>query len=144
MVEALPTVRAAQEDAGEGSHDAPPDHGQARAWWRSGLGRWAGAARPELRLAFAVGILPTQKVYPADVMLSGPARKVAGRPRKHPVPSVPSVAAAELIEARPDVFRTISWRTWTKGPKAAFAARRIRVADRPIAVAGQHLPGREV
>jgi SRSO17 transposase len=99
----------------------------------------------ERRLSFAVGILPTQKVYPADVTLSHPERKPTGRRRKHPVPSVSSVAAAELIEARPEAFRTISWRTGTKGPlKAAFAARRVRVADGPVAAGGQHLPGEEV
>ena len=72
---------------------------------RAGLG--------ERRLAFAVGILPTQKVYPADVALTDPARKPTGRPRKHPVPSAPSVPAAELFEARPELFRTISWRAGT-------------------------------
>jgi hypothetical protein len=67
----------------------------------------------ERRLAFAVGILPTQKVYPADVALSHPARKPTGRPRKHPVPSAASVASAELLEARPGAFRAISWRAGT-------------------------------
>src|SRR5215204_2370882 len=99
----------------------------------------------ERGLSFAVGILPTQKVYPADVTLSHPERKPTGRRRKHPVPSVSSVAAAELIEARPEAFRTVSWRTGTKGPlKAAFAAMRVQVADGPVAAGGQHLPGEEV
>jgi SRSO17 transposase len=115
---------------------ADAEYGKA-AEFRAGLA--------ERRLAFAVGILPTQKVYPADVMLSCPARKGAGRPRKHPVPSAPSVAAAELIEAQPEAFRTVSWRTGSKGAlKAAFAALRVRVADGPVAAAGQHLPGDEV
>jgi SRSO17 transposase len=79
------------------------------------------------------------------VTLSHPERKPTGRRRKHPVPSVSSVAAAELIEARPEAFRTISWRTGTKGPlKAAFAAMRVQVADGPVAAGGQHLPGEEV
>jgi SRSO17 transposase len=95
-------------------------------------------------LPWAVGILPTQKVYPADVTLSHPERKPTGRPRKHPVPSAASVPAAELIEARPEAFRTISWRTGTKGPlKAEFAALRVRVADGPVAARAQHLPGEE-
>src|SRR5215218_3072659 len=99
----------------------------------------------ERGLSFAVGILPTQKVYPADVTLSHPERKPTGRRRKHPVPSVSSVAAAVLIEARPEAFRTISWRTGTQGPpKAAFAAMRVRVAGGPVAAGGQHLPGGEV
>ena len=54
------------------------------------------------------------------------------------------MGAAELIEARPEAFRTISWRTGTKGLlKAAFAAMRVRVADGPVATGGQHLPGEE-
>jgi SRSO17 transposase len=98
----------------------------------------------ERNLPWAVGILPTQKVHPADVTLSHPARKPTGRPRKHPVPSAASVGAAELLEARPEAFRTVSWRTGTKGPlTAAFAAVRVRVADGPIAARAQHLPGEE-
>jgi SRSO17 transposase len=98
----------------------------------------------ERNLPWAVGILPTQKVYPADVTLSCPARKPTGRPRKHPVPSAVSVAAAELIEARPAAFRAISWRTGTKGPlRAEFAAFRVRVADGPATARAQHLPGEE-
>ena len=98
----------------------------------------------ERRLSFAVGILPAQKVYPADVALALPARKATGRPRKRPVPSAASVAAAELLEARPGAFRTIAWRRGTKGPlKAAFAAVRVRVADGPVAAGGRHLPGGE-
>jgi SRSO17 transposase len=114
---------------------ADAEYGKA-AEFRAGLA--------ERNLAFAVGILPTQKVYPADVTLSHPERKPTGRPRKHPVPSAASVSATELIEAQPETFRSISWRTGTKGPlKAAFAARRVRVADGPVAARGQHLPGKE-
>jgi SRSO17 transposase len=114
---------------------ADAEYGKA-AEFRHGLG--------ERGLPWAVGILPTQKVYPADVTLSHPARKATGRPRKHPVPSAPSVAAAELLEARPEAFRPVSWRTGTKGPlRAAFAALRVRVADGPPAARAQHLPGEE-
>ena len=114
---------------------ADAEYGKA-AEFRAGLA--------ERRLAFAVGILPTQKVYPADVTLAFPERKPTGRPRKHPVPSAASVGAAELIEARPEAFRAVSWRTGTKGPlKAEFAALRVRVADGPAAAGGQHLPGEE-
>ena len=98
----------------------------------------------ERQLPCAVGILPTQKVYPADVTLSYPARKPTGRPRKHPVPSAASVGAAELLEARPELFRSISWRIGTKGPlQARFAALRVRVADGPVVARAQHLPGEE-
>jgi hypothetical protein len=97
------------------------------------------------------------------VTLSCPARKPTGRPRKHPVPSAVSVAAAELIEARPAAFRAISWRTGTMigaadhplpqgrepegsrgGPlRAGSAAFRVRVADGPATARAQHLPGEE-
>jgi DDE superfamily endonuclease len=134
---------------------ADAEYGKA-AEFRRGLG--------ERQLAYAVGILPTPKVYPAEVTLSYAGRKATGRPRKHPLPSVASLGAAELIEARPEAFRTISWRTGTmigsadhpfppgtrapapaRGPlKASFAATRVRVADGPAAAGGQHLPGQEV
>ena len=114
---------------------ADAEYGKA-AEFRAGL--------DERRLAYAVGILPTQKVYPADVTLSLPERKPTGRPRKHPVPSAASVGAAELVESRPAAFRTVSWRTGTKGPlQAEFAALRVRVADGPAAAGGRHLPGEE-
>jgi SRSO17 transposase len=100
---------------------ADAEYGKA-AEFRAGLG--------ERQLAFAVGILPTQKVYPADVTLSHPARKATGRPRKHPIPSATSVSVAELLEGRQAAFRPISWRIGTKGPlRAEFAALRVRVAD---------------
>src|SRR6476661_8513155 len=114
---------------------ADAEYGKA-AEFRAGL--------DERRLAYAVGILPTQKLYPADVTLSLPERKPTGRPRKHPVPSAASVGAAELVGSRPAAFRTVSWRTGTKGPlQAEFAALRVRVADGPVAAGGQHLPGEE-
>jgi SRSO17 transposase len=114
---------------------ADAEYGKA-AEFRAGLA--------ERQLAYAVGILPTQKVYPADVTLTRPAPKPTGRPRKHPVPSAPSVPAAELIEARSEAFRAISWRAGTKGPlRAAFAALRVQVADGPVAARAQHLPGDE-
>jgi SRSO17 transposase len=114
---------------------ADAEYGKA-AEFRAGLG--------ERRLPYAVGILPTQEVYPADVTLAFPERKPAGRPRKHPVPSAPSVPAAELIEARSEAFRAVSWRVGTKGPlEAEFAALRVRVADGPADASGRHLPGEE-
>ena len=98
----------------------------------------------ERSLSWAVGILPTQKVYPADVTLASPERKATGRPRKHPVPSAVRVGAAELIEGRPAAFRAVAWRTGTKGLlRAEFAALRVRVADGPVAARAQHLPGAE-
>jgi len=114
---------------------ADAEYGKA-AGFRAGL-----AGR---QLSYAVGILPTQKVYPAEVTLSYPEPKATGRPRKHPVPSTASMGAAELIEAQPQAFRAISWRRGTKGPlQAGFAALRVRVADGPAVRGGQHLPGEE-
>jgi SRSO17 transposase len=112
----------------------------------AGYGRAAGfrAGLAERRLPYAVGIMPVQQVYPADVTLALPERKATGRPRKHPVPSAASAGAAELLEARPAAFRAVSWRTGSKGPlKAEFAALRVRVADGPAAAGGRHLPGDE-
>jgi SRSO17 transposase len=115
---------------------ADAEYGRA-AEFRAGLA--------ERRLPYAVGIMPVQQVYPADVTLAFPERKPTGRPRKHPAPSATSVGAAELLEARPAAFRTVSWRTGTKGPlRAEFAALRVRVADGPAAAGGRHLPGDEV
>lgn len=103
----------------------------------------------ERELTWAVGILPTQKVYPADVRLVWPARKPRGRPAKHPVPSVESQSVQALFAGLAKrAFHTLSWRTGRKGAlRAAFAARRVRVADGPTVQIGgrpaQHLPGQE-
>ena len=99
----------------------------------------------ERGLTWALGIGPTQKVFPADVALMPAQRRSTGRPAKHPVPSAPSVEAAKLFAALPRrAFRTVSWRRGTKGPlKARFAAVRVRVADGPVAARARHLPGEE-
>ncbi|HEY5678156.1 MAG TPA: IS701 family transposase, partial [Myxococcales bacterium] len=107
---------------------ADAEYGRA-AEFRAGLA--------ERHRTYAVGVMPVQQVYPADVTLAFPEREATGRPRKHPVPSAASVAAAELLEARPAAFRAVSWRTGTKGPlRAEFAAVRVRVADGPAASGG--------
>jgi SRSO17 transposase len=99
----------------------------------------------ERGLTWALGIGPTQKVFPADVTLAPRPRSATGRPAKHPVPSAPSVEAAKLFAALPRrASRSLSWRRGTKGPlKARFAAVRVRVADGPVAARAQHLPGDE-
>ena len=99
----------------------------------------------ERGLTWALGIGPTQKVFPADVTLAPRPRRATGRPAKHPVPSAPSVEAAKLFASLPRrAFRAVSWRRGTKGPlKARFAAVRVRVADGPEAARAQHLPGQE-
>jgi SRSO17 transposase len=98
------------------------------------------------KLTWAVGIPRHLKVYPADVRMIWPVAR-RGRPRQRPIPDVLSVPAEDMLaHAR---WRTISWRTGTKGKlKARFAAIRVRVADGPaqrIRDKGQqHLPGDEV
>ncbi len=103
------------------------------------------AGLTERGLTWAVGVLGTQKVYPADVTLSPPVRGPTGRPRKHPMPSVESVQAETMIESLgPRAFRRTTWRRGTKGPlRVAFAAVRVRVADGPMMARAQHLPGDE-
>jgi DDE family transposase len=70
-----------------------------------------------------------------------------GRPRQRHVPDILSIPAEDMLANAK--WRTISWRTGTKGKlKARFAAVRVRVADGPpqrIRDKGQqHLPGDEV
>jgi SRSO17 transposase len=94
-------------------------------------------------LTWAVGMLPNQKVYPADVVIAPAPIRATGRRPKHPVPSVTSQSAQARFATLPDeTWRTISWRRGTKGNlKAEFAAFRIRVADGPVMSGAQHLPG---
>jgi SRSO17 transposase len=96
-------------------------------------------------LAWAVGIPRHLKVYPVGVRLIWPTA-ARGRPRRRHIPDILSRAAEDMLaDAR---WRTISWRTGTKGKlKSRFAAVRVRVADGPpqrIRDKGQqHLPGDE-
>src|SRR5207247_2106482 len=97
------------------------------------------------KLAWAVGIPRHLKVYAADVRMIWPVAK-RGRPRQRHVPDVLSIPAEDMLANAK--WRTISWRTGTKGKlKARFAAVRVRVADGPpqrIRDKGQqHLPGDE-
>jgi SRSO17 transposase len=96
----------------------------------------------ERGLLWAVGILPTQKVYPAAVTVAPVPARATGRRPKHPRPSAESRSAeAAFAEAE---FRAVAWRRGTKGAlRAEFAALRIRVADGPVAARAQHLPGEE-
>ncbi len=91
-------------------------------------------------LTWAVGIPRVQKVYPADVTTAMPAPTPGvGRPRRHPVPSVRSAPAEDVLAAMP--WRRLTRRTGTRGPLAArFAAARVVVAD-GTPNGGQHLPG---
>ena len=97
------------------------------------------------KLVWAVGIPRHLKVYPVDVQLIWPIA-ARGRRRQRPIPDVLSIPAEKILaDAK---WRTISWRTGTKGKlKARFAAVRVRIADGPpqrIRDKGQqHLPGEE-
>jgi SRSO17 transposase len=128
----LDRVRAAGATFGGVVADA--EYGKAAAF-RHGLS--------ERGLLWAVGILPTQKVYPADVTVAPPPVRATGRPAKHPVPSATSEGAKGLFAALPaTAWRTLTWRRGTKGGLGAeFAALRVRVADGPVAARAQHLPG---
>lgn len=97
----------------------------------------------ERDLLWAVGILPTQKVYPENVRLRRPHRRAAGRPSKHPVPSVSSRSVEAVFDALGTrAFRRLTWRRGTKGPlRARFAAVRVRAAEGPLMSKGQHLLG---
>jgi SRSO17 transposase len=100
----------------------------------------------ERGLAWAVGIPRHQKVYPVDVKLIWPITKARGKPRKHHVPDILSIAAEQMLASAK--WKTVSWRNGTKGRlKARFAALRVRTADGPpqrIWDKGQqHLPGDE-
>ena len=104
----------------------------------------AGLQERELR--WSVGILATQKVYPAHVRLRPAPRRATGRRAKHPVASAPSLSARQMIDSLgPRAFRSLSWRRGTQGPLGAkFAAVRVRAADGPTVSRGRHLPGQSV
>ena len=112
-------------------------------------------------LLWALGIPPNQKVFSPDVTTADVTTAMpelvrrGGRPRKPPMPSEPSRPVSSLFANPPDaafpekwpsaIFAsTLSGRRGTKGPlRAAFAARRVRVADGPEGAGAQHLPGEE-
>lgn len=113
----------------------------ADAGYGSSAGFRAGLTQRGLR--WAVGVQPTQRIYPADVQLNVPANPAVGRPAKYARPSVPSVSVGQMIETLgPKALRRCSWRCGTKGMLSArFAAVRVRIADGALASHWQHLPG---
>jgi SRSO17 transposase len=99
------------------------------------------------KLAWAVGIPRHLKVYAADVkIIQPPARKGGGGRRRLPLPDTLPITAEDMLAKA--TWRTISWRTGTKGKlRADFAAVRIRPADGPARRRGKilrHLPGQEI
>ncbi|HVJ14250.1 MAG TPA: IS701 family transposase [Polyangiaceae bacterium] len=93
-------------------------------------------------LAWAVGILSTQNMYPADVKVWMPAGgKRVGRPRVHPKVDAAPYSAERFIEQY-GRFRQVTWREGTKGKLSGdFAIVRVRPADGDEAKDGVHLPG---
>jgi SRSO17 transposase len=94
-------------------------------------------------LPWAVGIPRHLKVYPLGVQMIWPIA-ARGRPRQRSIPDILSMSAEDMLTQAK--WRTVSWRTGTKGKlKARFAAVRVRTADGPpqrIRDKGQqHLPG---
>jgi len=93
-------------------------------------------------LTWAVGISRIQRVYPTDVEVHMPRVKPGARARKHPVPNREREPAEDVLAKKR--WRSITWRTGTKGPLTArFAATRVVVADGVADALNHHLPGEE-
>jgi hypothetical protein len=58
-------------------------------------------------------------VYPVDVKLIWPITKVRGKPRKHHVPDILSIAAEQMLASAK--WRTVSWRSGTNAVRQAGA-----------------------
>ena len=131
-LEELDRVRAAGARFGTVLADA--DYGRL-AEFRQGLS--------DQDLTWAVGVLPTQTVYPAEAVIRPPPVRTSGRPAKHPVSSLKSQSATAAIAALPNPsWRRLSWRRGSKGDLTAdFAALRVRVADGPLIAHNHRLPG---
>ncbi len=120
-----------------GSVGADAEYGKAPQFRRS---------LAERDLLYAVGILPQQRVYPADVLMQPPVRKRPGvRPPVHPTPSVESLQAQAMIDSLgEDACTQITWRQGTKGPlKAKFARVRVRMAEGDPIGSGRRRPADE-
>ncbi len=101
----------------------------------------------KLGLTWAVGIIGTQRAYQTDVTTRMSKHVAArGRPRKHPTTSQPVSKVADIIEGLGSkAFRSVAWRSGTKGPlRGKFAACRIRLGDGGRISKGDVLPGGEV
>ena len=81
MVEALPAVGTAQQDAGKGRHDAPPDGGQARPGGGPGSGGVPALFSPEAEvLEEGEGELAQEHVVVQPAPASGPRSGPAPAP----------------------------------------------------------------
>jgi SRSO17 transposase len=97
----------------------------------------------KMKLQWAVGVSPEQRVYPLSARSRMPRSAPVGRPRKRGVPTHARRSAQDAIaRLSDDAWIRVSWRKGTKGPLGAlFAATRIRIADGPEANDRIHLPG---
>jgi hypothetical protein len=120
-LEEIDRVRAAGAVFGCVAADA--EYGKAAAF-RAGL--------TERGLRYAVGIPPTQKVYPADVTLEPAPLGPTGRRPKHPVPSVEARSVAAMVDALP-ALRVVALRH--QGPAAGALRRRAGARGRRPAAA---------
>jgi SRSO17 transposase len=108
----------------------------------AGYGRCAPfrAALSARGLRWAVGIPPTQRLFPHSVREYWP-RSSFGRPRKYPKLSHATHSAQQMM-ARYGRFRRLTWRTGTRGPlRAQFAAVRVRSVDGSATARAPRHPG---
>ena len=100
----------------------------------------------DLRLKWAVGVPSNFRVYATSVHVKAPtSQSHMGRPRTRGEPSSSPKKAKDVFAALGrKAFRTVVWRTGTKGPlQASFAAIRVRPADGPSVLGRRHGPGEE-
>ncbi|RYZ65287.1 MAG: IS701 family transposase [Proteobacteria bacterium] len=101
----------------------------------------------EMGLLWAVGVMSSQRAYPAHVTTYMPPKGTAGQgPRKHPLPTEPDANVSAFIDALGTRgFRTVTWRNGTKGPlRAKFAACRVKLPDPSRRTGHKALPSDEV
>ncbi|WP_420829699.1 IS701 family transposase [Polyangium aurulentum] len=100
----------------------------------------------DLGLKWAVGVQSNFCVYAKSVHVQIPtSQSHMGRPRTRGEPSAMPMKAKDVFAAlERKAFRTIVWRSGTKGPlQASFAAVRVRPADGPSVLGRRHGPGEE-
>jgi SRSO17 transposase len=113
-----------------------------------GCAREFRAGLSDLGLRWAVGVMPEQLVYSADVVVEPPPSRTAGtkgRARKYGRPDEQRISAADLFATLGTrAFRRVSWRRGTKGDLVGrFAAVRVRPADGAAFEDRARLPGDE-
>jgi SRSO17 transposase len=100
-----------------------------------------------LGYTWAVGVLSNQHVYPLQATARMPRPgPLGGRPRKRAVATHVARDVSKVFDGLGKAaFRSVSWRTGTKGPlRGRFAACRVRLADGKKGGDGARLPRSEV